>query len=91
MEVNRSLVVLTVSVAARHKLDHLDLAVDPLGSRIRDPVLYIGQKVGKVPLQCLSGRDQRRKPRMRCPEVPRLEVFLRAFRIRVCPEPMSLT
>ena len=47
MEVDRGLVMRPVPVATCHELDHLDLAVDPLGRHIGDPVPEVGQEIGK--------------------------------------------
>src|SRR4030065_230127 len=78
--------MLPVPVAARHEFYHLDLAVDPLGRGVRDPVLEVGQEVGQVSLERLGSRDDRRHPRVRRPEVPRVEILLGALGVRVRPE-----
>lgn len=51
-------------------------------SRLRE----VGQDVGQVPLERPGRLDHGRDPRVRRPEVPGLEVFLRAFLVRVHPE-----
>ena len=86
MEVDRGPVMVPVSVATSHEFDHLDLAVDPFGGGICDPVLEVGQDVGQVPLERFGRFDHRRDTRVRRPEVPGREVLLRALLVSVPPD-----
>ena len=86
MEVDRLAVMLSVPVPAGHQLEGLDLAVDPLRRRVGDAVFEVGQDVREVALQRLGRRDDRLEPRVRRPEVPRLEVLPCPRQRHVAPE-----
>lgn len=60
--------MLSVPVPAGHQLFPLDVAVDPFRRRIGDTVREVRHDVGKVTLERLGRLDDRRQPRVRCPE-----------------------
>lgn len=81
MEINCHFVVFAIAIATCHRLNHLNFAVDPLRRRICDTMLEVDQKIVKMLLQRLGRSNDWLQPKVRRPEVPRIEVFLRAFLI----------
>src|ERR1700753_2180801 len=71
MKQNRSLKSALVPVAPRSVLDHLNLAVEPLGPGIGDRNFQVGKDVCEMPFDRFGGFSDCGYLRACCPSMPR--------------------
>ena len=79
MEIDSLPVMLTITIATGHLLQHLDLAVDDFTDGVGDSVFEVGQDIRQMSFQGLSCLHYGCQPRMSSPKVPSLKILLGAF------------